>query len=101
MLRFSPTTPADRYAPVVVTFDRPVAGGLETTVEAATIFRIEPDVEGTVRWRDPVSLVFEPEDAFDPGATYRVTVSGDFEGGGSPRELTGSRRPGRRDRWTP
>lgn len=79
VLRFSPTTPADRYGPVVVTFDRPVAGGLGTTVEAASIFRIEPAVGGTVRWRDPVSLVFEPEAAFDPGATYRVTIGGDFE----------------------
>jgi alpha-2-macroglobulin len=79
VLRVSPASPAERYDPVVVTFNRPVAGGLDATVQASAIFRIEPAAPGVVRWRDPVSLVFEPASPLEAGTIYRVTVDTAFQ----------------------
>ena len=53
--------PAEIAAPstvVTVTFDRPVAGSLDRTVDPRKLFRIEPAVQGKVDWRDPVTLRF-------------------------------------------
>lgn len=85
VMRATPGSPADPAAPVTLTFDRPVAGGLEATVEAEAIFWIEPAVAGHVEWRDPVTLRFTPAEPLEPGATYTVTVSPDF------RAMDGSR----------
>jgi hypothetical protein len=41
---------------ITVTFDRPVAGSLDRTVDPRGLFRIEPSVPGTVDWRDPVTI---------------------------------------------
>ena len=46
VLRASPETPADPFAAVTITFDRPVAGGLDATVDPAAIYRNTPAVEG-------------------------------------------------------
>lgn len=78
VLRVTPATPADPLDAVTVTFDRPVAGGLDATVSAASIFSIEPAVHGTVEWRDPVTLRFTPDAPFRPGATYTVNISASF-----------------------
>ena len=54
-----------------VTFDRPVAGGLDQTVDAAALFSIDPAVEGRAEWRDPVTLRFIPERPRTPGELGR------------------------------
>lgn len=64
---------------VLITFDRPVAAGLEQTVDPTTIFRIEPTVEGSVRWRDPVTLRFVPAAPLATATRYTVRVSTDFQ----------------------
>src|SRR5215510_2573406 len=46
VIRSSPTGNAVPTAEITVTFDRPVAGSLDRSVDAATIFRIEPVVRG-------------------------------------------------------
>jgi uncharacterized protein YfaS (alpha-2-macroglobulin family) len=79
VLRVTPTTPASPGEAVTVTFDRPVAGGLDATVDARAIFSIEPAVAGVVEWRDPVTLRFTPAAPFTPGATYRIRVSDTFQ----------------------
>src|SRR5690606_8195764 len=75
VLRVTPASPAEPDAAVAVTFDRPVAGGLEPAADAEAIFRIEPDVPGRVEWRDPVTLRFTPSQPLEPGREYRVTIA--------------------------
>ncbi|MGH7467420.1 MAG: alpha-2-macroglobulin family protein [Longimicrobiales bacterium] len=78
VLRVSPKDDADPRTQITVTFDRPVAGGLDVTVEAGRILRIEPAVAGRAEWRDPVTLRFIPTAPLVAGASYRVTISNDF-----------------------
>ncbi len=78
VLRTTPTGPADPLDVVTVTFDRPVAGGLDETVDPAAIFAISPEVAGTLEWRDPVTLRFTPDEPLTPGATYTVTIRASF-----------------------
>ncbi len=78
VLRTTPASPADPYDVVTVTFDRPVAGGLDETVDPNAVFAIAPEVAGTVEWRDPVTLRFTPSEPLTPGATYVVTVRSSF-----------------------
>jgi hypothetical protein len=81
-LRVLRSTPAGAAAPitaVTVTFDRPVAGSLDRTVDPARIFVIEPAVAGRLDWRDPVTVRFRPLTPLTPNTTYRVTVRDSFE----------------------
>jgi uncharacterized protein YfaS (alpha-2-macroglobulin family) len=78
VLRVTPQDDADPRTQITVTFDRPVAGGLDATVEAERLFRIVPAVAGRVEWRDPVTLLFTPAAPLLAGASYRVTISNDF-----------------------
>lgn len=80
-LRVLRTTPTDRAAAtsvVSVTFDRPVAGSLDATVDPKRIFSITPAVAGRVEWRDPITLRFTPAAPLNPATEYTVTVSNDF-----------------------
>ena len=79
VLRVSPTSPADPTTAVTVTFDRPVAGQLDGTVDPRTIFSIMPPVEGKVEWRDPITLRFTPAAPLPTSATYVVTVAPTFQ----------------------
>ncbi|HEV3052731.1 MAG TPA: Ig-like domain-containing protein, partial [Longimicrobium sp.] len=78
VLRVAPEQTSEPDAVVTVTFDRPVAGGLDEAVDAEALFRIEPAVEGKAEWRDPVTLRFTPAAPLRPGATYTVTIANDF-----------------------
>lgn len=78
VMRVHPTAAADPRTEITVTFDRPIAAGLDATVEAAKIFRIEPAVPGKVEWRDPVTLRFIPGAPLPTGSSHRVTISNDF-----------------------
>src|SRR5688500_6540797 len=75
VLRVTPQDDAAPTASVTVTFDRPVAGSLDRTVDPARIFRIEPEVAGTVEWRDPVTLRFRPAAPLPTDRSYTVTVA--------------------------
>ncbi|MEO8199065.1 MAG: MG2 domain-containing protein [Gemmatimonadota bacterium] len=79
VLRATPTRQAGPAAVVTVSFDRPVAGSLDRTVDARDIFRIEPQVSGKVEWRDPITVRFTPADLLSPGTTYTVTIASTFE----------------------
>ena len=80
VLRVTPTDPAGAPPTTIVsvTFDRPVAGSLDATVDAKRIFSIAPAIAGTVEWRDPITLRFTPAAPLNPATTYTVTVSDDF-----------------------
>ena len=79
VLRVSPGTDAAPTAAVTVTFDRPVAGSLDRSVNPVGIFRIEPAVGGRLDWRDPVTLRFRPDTPLPANSSYTITVSDRFE----------------------
>jgi uncharacterized protein YfaS (alpha-2-macroglobulin family) len=81
-LRVLRVTPAEEAAPtssIAITFDRPVAGSLDRTVDPRGLFRIEPAVPGEVDWRDPVTLRFRPSAPLPASASFTITVSDRFE----------------------
>lgn len=81
-LRVVRVTPVGEGAPneaIAVMFDRPVAGGLERSVDPARVMRVEPEVPGRFEWRDPVTLRFIPAAPFAADTRVTVTVSTDFE----------------------
>ena len=85
VLRVSPQNVGESTEDVTVTFDRPVAGGLDSTVAPGTIFRIAPRVLGKLEWRDPVTIRFHPSAPLPAGVTFTVTVANTF------RAMDGSR----------
>ena len=110
--------PAGVAAPtdvVTVTFDRPVAGSLDRSVDPAGLLAIAPAIAGRAEWRDPVTLVFRPAAPLPSDAAYTVTVANTFAAmDGSrlrepyrftfrvrgPRVLAGSPvSPNRQPRW--
>jgi len=87
VVRVTPTGDASPMAQISVTFDRPVAGSLDRTVDPTTILRIEPAVTGKLEWRDPVTIRLTPAAPLAPGARYTVTISNTF------RAMDGSALP--------
>jgi len=81
-LRVLRTVPADGAAPtspITVTFDRPVAGSLDRSIDPRSIISLTPSVPGAVDWRDPVTLRFRPAAPLTPNRVYTVTVSDRFQ----------------------
>jgi uncharacterized protein YfaS (alpha-2-macroglobulin family) len=78
VLRHTPDTQATAGASITITFDRPVAGALDRSVDASRIFRVEPAVQGEVAWRDPVTIRFRPRAPLPPGVAFTVTVDTTF-----------------------
>ncbi|HEU5170768.1 MAG TPA: alpha-2-macroglobulin family protein [Gemmatimonadales bacterium] len=87
VLRATPSGDAPPTAHVTVTFDRPVAGSLDRSVDPRGLLTIEPAVAGRIEWRDPVTLRFRPAAPLASNTTYRVTVANRFEA------MDGSRLP--------
>ncbi len=79
VLRVSPSGDASPASTITVTFDRPVAGSLDRTVDPAAIFKIEPAVPGKLGWRDPVTLRLSPAAPLQPGTSYTVTIATGFQ----------------------
>jgi len=79
VMRVAPQDVADQNAVVMVTFDRPIAAGVESAIDPQTIFRIEPRVNGRLDWRDPVTLRFRPPVALPVGRTFTVTIANTFQ----------------------
>lgn len=79
ILRALPEGEAGPGAIVTVSFDRPVAGSLDRSVDPEEIFEINPRVAGRLEWRDPITVRFVPERLLESGTTYTVTIRPDFE----------------------
>ncbi|MGH7644685.1 MAG: Ig-like domain-containing protein, partial [Gemmatimonadales bacterium] len=79
VMRAAPTNEAEAGAVVTVVFDRPIAAGLDATVDPAAIFRIAPRVAGKLEWRDPVTIRFTPSAPLAFGTTYSVTIANTFQ----------------------
>ena len=78
VIRVTPTAEADPASVVTVTFDRPVAGSLDRSVDPRTVLTLEPALPGTWEWRDPVTVRFRPASPLRAGLTIRVTVRPGF-----------------------
>jgi len=74
VLRHAPSDTASPGNIVTVTFDRPVAGRLDATIDPRRIFHIEPAPAGRVAWRDPITIRFAPDEPLPPGSTFVVTI---------------------------
>ncbi len=78
VVRVTPSDDASPMARISATFDRPVAGSLDRTVDAASILRVSPAIAGKLEWRDPVTIRFTPSAMLVPGARYTVTIANTF-----------------------
>ena len=78
VLRALPDGDASPNAQIRVTFDRPVAGSLDYSVDPKTVLRISPAAAGRLEWRDPVTVVFTPSVPLRPATIYAVTVDTTF-----------------------
>ncbi len=78
VIRHSPSDSSGSSASITVMFDRPVAGMSDQAIQARTIFRIHPNIAGTVRWRDPGTIQFIPVQPLIPGTRYTVTILNTF-----------------------
>src|ERR1041384_641992 len=74
VIRTTPAGSADPASAITVTFDRPVAGSLDRTVDPKTVLALEPEVRGVWDWRDPVTVRFRPAAPLHAGLTITVTV---------------------------
>jgi uncharacterized protein YfaS (alpha-2-macroglobulin family) len=79
VLRVTPSTDADPTTVVMVTFDRPVAGWLDRSIDPQGIVTITPNVKGKLEWRDPITIRFTPAAPLTPNTEYRVMVSNGFD----------------------
>lgn len=78
VVRSSPAGEGGAGASISVTFDRPVAGSLDRSIDPAMVMRINPAIDGRYEWRDPVTLRFIPRASFPQFGRVTVTVGTDF-----------------------
>ncbi len=78
VLRTAPSGDATPGDEITITFDRPVAGSLDRTVDPAGLVSLQPAIPGRTEWRDPVTLRFQPARPLVAGTIYRVTVANSF-----------------------
>ena len=64
---------------ITITFDRPVAGTLEHTIDLSRFVRIEPAVRARIEWRDPSTIRIVPLDPLEPAHRYRITIGTGFD----------------------
>src|SRR5215211_9138119 len=74
VLRFQPDSTATPVAPVVITFDRPVAPDLDESIPPDSLLLITPAKPHRTYWRDPSTLVAEFDALWSPGSSYEVRL---------------------------
>ena len=75
VLRFQPDSAATPVAPVVITFDRPVAPELDESIAPDSLLIISPEKPHRTYWRDPSTLVAEFDAFWAPGSSYEVRLA--------------------------
>src|ERR1019366_7445873 len=79
VLQHLPQSQARPNDVITITFDRPVSGLLERSVDPARFVRVEPDVQARIEWRDPSTIRIIPGAPLEPAHRYVVTVDTGFE----------------------
>src|ERR1051326_6928888 len=79
VLRVSPKNALGSTDDITVTFDRPIAAGLDSTVDPKAFFAITPRVMGKLGWRDPVTIRLHPAAPLPAGVTYTVKIANTFK----------------------
>src|SRR6476660_6936983 len=75
--------PADTAAPssiITITFDRPIAGALDDSSDAARFVHVTPAVAFAAHWRDPVTIRLIPREPLEPGRQYVVDIDARIRG---------------------
>lgn len=65
---------------IVVSFDRPVAGGLDAPVDPREVVTIEPALDARYEWRNPVTLQVIPRGTMPRGVRYTLTIATSVRG---------------------
>jgi uncharacterized protein YfaS (alpha-2-macroglobulin family) len=91
VMRHAPADTASPSSIITVMFDRPVAGALDDSSNAARFVRITPSVAFTAAWRDPVTIRIVPSEPLRPGERYAVTVGDGMRGADGSRLATAYR----------
>ena len=78
VIRVTPAEDADPASVIAVTFDRPVAGSLDRSVDPRSVLTLEPALTGTWDWRDPVTVRFRPASPLPAGLRLNLTVQPGF-----------------------
>ena len=78
VLDHMPHKAASPTSVITVTFDRPVAGTLEHTVDPSRVVHLTPELRVRVEWRDPSTVRIVPLEPLLPGLHYDVTVDTGF-----------------------
>src|SRR5712671_7404583 len=74
IVRVSPSDDASPGSTISVSFDRPVAGSLDRSVDPTTIMSVQPAVRGKMEWRDPVTIRLTPATPLAAGTRFTVTI---------------------------
>src|SRR4051812_40881946 len=78
VIRVTPDKEGGVSSKITVSFDRPVAGSLDQTVDPASIVHVETAIPGKLEWRDPVTIRLTPAQVLPAGQRYTVTVANSF-----------------------
>jgi uncharacterized protein YfaS (alpha-2-macroglobulin family) len=78
VIRVTPAEDANPSSVITVTFDRPVAGSLDKSVDPRSVLTLEPALAGTWDWRDPVTLRFRPGRPLEAGQAFNLTIKTGF-----------------------
>ncbi|MEP6619694.1 MAG: alpha-2-macroglobulin family protein [bacterium] len=74
VLRVQPSAPASPTAPLVVTFDHPIAPRLDASLSPEGVLRVTPTASMRVFWRDPSTIVAEFDSPWAMGSQYTVRI---------------------------
>ena len=74
VMRHAPADTASPSSIITITFDRPIAGALDDSSDAARFVHVTPIVAFAAHWRDPVTIRLIPREPLEPGREYVVDV---------------------------
>ncbi|HVE33198.1 MAG TPA: Ig-like domain-containing protein, partial [Gemmatimonadaceae bacterium] len=80
VLRHAPADTASPSSIITITFDRPIAGALDDSSDAARFVHVTPVIALAAHWRDPVTIRLIPREPLEPGREYVVAIDARVRG---------------------
>ena len=80
VLRHAPADTASPSSIITITFDRPIAGALDDSSDAARLVHVTPVIALAAHWRDPVTIRIIPREPLEPGREYVVAIDARVRG---------------------